>query len=134
VTTPVPVAGGGGPPAIVQRRSGFDDIQAERRLAADTSGNRMHTIMIIVAGMGLLAVILLAGRWLGGVEQAGLVVSAKIFIPVWLIASLVNMWLGVSRAGYTAAEELPILLLVFGIPAAVAGLVIGMPLARRTPL
>lgn len=83
----------------------------------------MHTIVVIVGGLVLLAITLLAGRWLGG-EQAGLVAAAKIFIPIWLIASLANMWLGVNRAGYTAVEELSILLLVFGCPAAVASLVL----------
>ena len=30
------------------------------------------------------------------------------------------MWVGVAKAGYSTAEEPPILLLLFGIPAAVA--------------
>jgi hypothetical protein len=33
------------------------------------------------------------------------------------------MWMGVSRAGYSVAEELPMFLLVFAVPAAVALLV-----------
>ena len=36
-------------------------------------------------------------------------------------AALVNMWIGVSRAGYSVAEELPIFLLIFALPAAAAG-------------
>jgi len=31
-----------------------------------------------------------------------------------------NMWVGVNKAGYSASEELPILLLLFGVPALVA--------------
>jgi len=34
------------------------------------------------------------------------------------------MWVGVTKAGYTVAQELPILLIVFAVPAALAGLVI----------
>jgi hypothetical protein len=30
------------------------------------------------------------------------------------------MWLGVSRAGYSVAEEAPVFLVVFAVPAAVA--------------
>lgn len=30
------------------------------------------------------------------------------------------MWVGVAKAGYSVAEELPILALIFGVPAAVA--------------
>lgn len=32
----------------------------------------------------------------------------------------VTRWLGVSRAGYSVAEEAPVFLVVFGVPAAVA--------------
>jgi hypothetical protein len=37
-----------------------------------------------------------------------------------LVAAGVNLWIGVSRAGYSIADEAPVFLLVFGIPAAVA--------------
>jgi hypothetical protein len=30
------------------------------------------------------------------------------------------MWVGVARAGYSVSEELPIFLLIFGLPGAVA--------------
>jgi hypothetical protein len=33
------------------------------------------------------------------------------------------MWVGVAKAGYSVAEELPIFLLIFALPAAVAVLV-----------
>ncbi|MCX2895689.1 hypothetical protein ORG27_19055, partial [Stenotrophomonas lactitubi] len=45
------------------------------------------------------------------------------FIGSWLLVSVANMWVGVSRAGYTVREELPILLLVFAVPALVAGVI-----------
>lgn len=41
-------------------------------------------------------------------------------MPVWLVIACVNMWVGISRAGYTFAEELPILLLIFVLPASLA--------------
>jgi hypothetical protein len=44
----------------------------------------------------------------------------KIFIPVWLAVATVNLWIGVSKAGYTIRDELPILLIVFALPAAAA--------------
>lgn len=46
--------------------------------------------------------------------------AAKYFIPAWLGVALVNMWVGVHKAGYTVAQELPILLLNFAVPAALA--------------
>jgi hypothetical protein len=38
---------------------------------------------------------------------------------VWLLAAAVNLSIGV-RHGYSVAEELPIGLIVFGVPAAIA--------------
>ena len=45
---------------------------------------------------------------------------AKIFVVIWLAVAVVNLWLGVSRAGYSLAEELPMFLVIFLIPAAAA--------------
>jgi len=82
----------------------------------------MRTVIIIVGGIVLLGICLLVGRWIGG-GTATMVAGAKIFLPIWLAAALVNMWIGVARAGYSVAEELPIFLLIFAIPAAVAAFV-----------
>jgi len=76
----------------------------------------MRTIMILVGGFVLLGVCLLASRGLA----SSLALGAKVFIPIWLLVAATNMWIGVSRAGYSVAEELPIFLLIFGVPAAVA--------------
>ncbi len=78
----------------------------------------MHTAMVIAGGLALLAVMILMGHRLGGWPRAA--TGARFFLPVWLAAALVNMWFGVSGAGYSVAEELPVLLVVFGIPAVIA--------------
>jgi hypothetical protein len=83
----------------------------------------MRTAIIIVAGLVLLAVFLFAGRLFGRTEPQAMVTGAKIFIALWLAAALVNMWIGVSRAGYSVAEELPIFLVIFALPAAGAAYV-----------
>jgi hypothetical protein len=81
----------------------------------------MHTIKVIAVGFLLLAGCLLIGRLVGGASSgASLATAAKVFIPLWLVAAAVNMWIGVSRAGYTVADEAPIFLVVFAVPAAVA--------------
>jgi hypothetical protein len=41
-------------------------------------------------------------------------------LALWLAIVGTNMWIGVSKAGYSVAEETPILLLLFIVPAAVA--------------
>ena len=83
----------------------------------------MRTLIIILAGVVLLALAVLAGRWIAGTPNAGMVTAAKVFLPVWLAAAAVNMWLGVATAGYSIREELPIFLLIFAVPAAAAGFV-----------
>lgn len=80
----------------------------------------MHTIIVITTGFVVLAALLLAGRLSG---QFRSVTAAKIFIPVWFLCAVGNMSIGVIQAGYSVAEELPILAIVFGVPAAVAALV-----------
>jgi hypothetical protein len=75
----------------------------------------------MLGGLILLGVCLLIGRMAGGDAPASSVAgAAKLFIPLWLILAGINMWIGVTRAGYTVAEEAPILLVVFAVPAAVA--------------
>lgn len=81
----------------------------------------MHTIMVITGGLILLAAFCLVGRMLGGIS--GLRRAASVFVPVWAVAAVVNLIIGVVSAGYTVTQELPILLVVFGVPAAVALLV-----------
>ncbi|HEY4368033.1 MAG TPA: hypothetical protein VGN07_12440 [Steroidobacteraceae bacterium] len=75
--------------------------------------------MIIVGGFLLLSLCLLGARALGGALPS-LATGAKAFLPIWLVVAAANMWLGVSRAGYSVAEELPIFLLIFALPALAA--------------
>ena len=82
----------------------------------------MHTVKVILGGVALLAICLLTARPFGG-GQHGMARASLIFLPLWLAASLINLWIGVSRAGYTVAEEAPIAIVVFAVPAAVALLV-----------
>jgi hypothetical protein len=81
----------------------------------------MRTIIVIGEGLVLLGIFVLVGRATGGASAATSATSALYFIPVWLVAAAVNMLIGVARAGYTVAEEFPIFLGVFGVPAALAG-------------
>ena len=79
----------------------------------------MRIVVIILSGLVILGLFALAGRRLGGGAQST-VIATKIFIPVWLVAAVINMWIGVSRAGYSVAEELPIFSVIFIVPVAVA--------------
>jgi hypothetical protein len=81
----------------------------------------VRTAIIIVAGFAVLAALVLLPRIAGRPEWSA--AGAKIFIALWLAAALVNLWIGVSRAGYTVLEELPIFLLIFALPAGLAAYV-----------
>ncbi len=83
----------------------------------------MHMLMVILGGLLLLGVFALFGKLWGGGAMA-VATAAKLFIPVWIVVALVNMWVGVSKAGYTVVQELPILLIVIAVPAAVAALAV----------
>lgn len=83
----------------------------------------MHMILVIGGGAILLGLFLLFGYLWGG-AAGDFAFAAKLFLPVWLLIALTNMWVGVARAGYSVREEFPILLLVFAIPACLAALVI----------
>jgi hypothetical protein len=82
----------------------------------------VHTVKIIGAGLALLAVFALLGRWLGG-RSAGAAKGALYFIAAWLFIAAGNMMLGVVSAGYSVLDELPIFLVVFAVPTGVALLV-----------
>ncbi|HTC79729.1 MAG TPA: hypothetical protein VK657_14025 [Terriglobales bacterium] len=81
-----------------------------------------HTIKVIGGGVVLLALGLLLGRSFDG--RVGLTIAAMAFVPLWLIAAGVNMWVGVAKAGYSVADEMPTLLVVVAIPVTLAGLVL----------
>lgn len=83
-----------------------------------------HTVKVIAGGLLLLGLFVLLARLVhADSPTAGMVAAARWFVPIWLIAAAINMWIGVTRAGYTVAEEAPIFLVVFVVPAGVAVLV-----------
>jgi len=78
----------------------------------------MHTLMVLAVGFALFGLLALAGRALGG--TSGIATASLVFLPLWLIGAGINMFIGVTRAGYSVAAETPIFLVVFAIPAAAA--------------
>jgi len=83
-----------------------------------------HTLKVIAGGLLLLGLFVLAARFVHAANPtAGMAAAARWFVPVWLIGAAINMWAGVAKGGYSVAEEAPIFLVVFAVPAAVAILV-----------
>jgi uncharacterized membrane protein len=92
----------------------------------------MHVLMVMLGGVLLLGVFVLFGRlWSTGTSQLPTALIA--FIATWLLVAVANMWVGVSKAGYAVREELPILLLVFAVPALLAGFCTGAWRAEGVP-
>ena len=83
----------------------------------------MRTVIFILGGFVLLAACIGAARLIGGNGAARIGTATMVFMAAWFHAASVNMWIGIARAGYAFAEELPIFLLIFSLPAAVAGLI-----------
>jgi hypothetical protein len=80
----------------------------------------MRTALFLIAGLLLLAACALLGRLFSTHYPAAPMFATAIFLGLWFVIAAVNMWIGVARAGYPVTEELPILLLIFGLPAIAA--------------
>lgn len=77
----------------------------------------MHTIKIIGIGFALLGILLVLAPRLAISAGRPISFAVKLFLPLWFTGALINLWIGVARAGYTVMEEAPIFLVVFGVPA-----------------
>ena len=80
----------------------------------------MRTALFLVAGLLFLGGSLLLGRLLSANYPGAVLAATVAYVVFWLAISGANMWVGVARAGYSVMEELPIFLLIFGLPALVA--------------
>jgi hypothetical protein len=81
----------------------------------------MHTVIVVGVGLVVLGACLLVGYALGAV--AGVTRAALVFLPLWLVGAAINLLIGVRSAGYPLADEAPVFVLVFAVPAAVAVLI-----------
>ena len=79
----------------------------------------MHTLRMTVLGFVVLAIFFLGARMLNR-GQDRKIDGAWIFIWVWLVAAVINMMVGVFAAGIPLIVEIPVLAVVFGLPAVVA--------------
>ncbi|MES2072149.1 MAG: hypothetical protein V4488_17470 [Pseudomonadota bacterium] len=83
----------------------------------------MHTAIVLFISFVVLGVCHILARKLTTSSADATKLATLIFLPLWLVAAGINLWMGVSDAGYTVAEELPMFALVFGVPAVVALLI-----------
>jgi hypothetical protein len=83
----------------------------------------MRTALFLLAGFLLLAASLIVGKLFSSNYPGGTTAATVFFLALWLVVAAFNMWVGVARAGYSIAAELPIFALIFGVPALAAVLV-----------
>jgi hypothetical protein len=80
----------------------------------------VRTLLFLVAGLLLFAALLLLGKLFSLHYPEAPRIATIGFVVIWLVIAGANMWIGVSRAGYSVSEELPIFLLIFAVPAVAA--------------
>jgi hypothetical protein len=80
----------------------------------------MRTLIILICGLALWGGSLGVTRLLGDTGPSKMSLATYVFIALWFLISAGNMWVGVAQAGYSVKEELPIFLLIFSLPVAVA--------------
>ena len=80
----------------------------------------MRTTLFLVAGLLFLAASLLLGRLFSANYPGATLAATVAYVALWFVIAGANMWIGVAKAGYSVTEELPIFLLIFGLPAAAA--------------
>ncbi|MGH6752363.1 MAG: hypothetical protein ACREVL_02710 [Solimonas sp.] len=80
----------------------------------------MRTGLFLLAGFLMLAGLLILARLFHENYRAAYGIAVGAFILIWLALAGFNLWVGVTRAGYSVGEEAPIFLLLFGVPAVVA--------------
>lgn len=83
----------------------------------------MRTGLFILSGFLLLAVSFIIAKLFSNYFPSVGTVATSVFLALWLALTGFNLWVGVVRAGYSVAEELPIMLFLYGVPAAAAILV-----------
>jgi hypothetical protein len=83
----------------------------------------VRTLIILLGGLVLWAACLGVARLVATASPSASTAATVAFVAIWFVAAAVNMWLGVAHAGYSFQEELPIFLLIFLLPAAVAVIV-----------
>jgi hypothetical protein len=80
----------------------------------------MRTPLFLLVGFLLLTASSLLGKLFSSNYPGATYVATLVFVVLWLGISGANLWVGVAKAGYTLSEELPIFLLIFGVPASIA--------------
>jgi len=89
-------------------------IRSKRREVA------MRTAIIIAVGFVLWTACLGVAKLLASSSTSSMITATVAFVVIWFVAAAANMGMGVSQVRYSFREALPIFLLIFLLPSAVA--------------
>lgn len=80
----------------------------------------MRTAIIIAVGFVLWTACLGVAKLLASSSTSSMITATVAFVVIWFVAAAANMGMGVSQVRYSFREALPIFLLIFLLPSAVA--------------
>ena len=80
----------------------------------------MRTAIIIAVGFVLWAACLGVAKLLASASTSSMITATVAFVVIWFVAAAANMGMGVSQVRYSFREALPMFLLIFSWPSAVA--------------
>jgi uncharacterized membrane protein len=80
----------------------------------------VRTALFLTSGLLSIALLLVVARLFSEHFPSAPNRALALGLGLWLATTGANMWIGVSIAGYSAAEELSLILLLFAVPAAAA--------------
>ena len=80
----------------------------------------MRTVFVLVSGLLIFGGIFFYSRLFVQHFPGAVAMATYTFVAIWFAATAFNMWVGISYAGFSLREELPIMLLLFVVPATVA--------------
>ena len=83
----------------------------------------MRTVLLLTAGLSLMASLLIVAKLFTEHLPSAPNWAGAFGLSLWLLITGLNMWIGVTKAGYSVAEELPIHLVLYLLPAVAAVLV-----------
>ncbi|MGJ7508058.1 hypothetical protein [Variovorax sp. GT1P44] len=80
----------------------------------------MRTLVFILGGFVLFGACVGVAKLMSNGLADSMRSATIAFAVLWFVVAAANMWIGVAKAGYSFFEELPIFLLIFLVPLAVA--------------
>ena len=80
----------------------------------------MRTAIIITVGFMLWTACLGVAKLLASLHTSSLITATVACVVIWFVAAAADRWIGVSQAGYACREVLPVFLLIFSLPSAMA--------------